>query len=174
MTHADLAASLARMNITVDAAEAHGRLAGSICARGSCRAADWLGDLAGGAVSGADPGLRRLPAWTFEILSADTFEFAPLVPGDEAPLRERVAALASWCDGFLYGVGAGCPDPEAARGGDVGEFLGDLAAIARAELEPGRQPEAGEGDYAELFEFVRAGVQLTFDEFTRSRARAKG
>jgi uncharacterized protein YgfB (UPF0149 family) len=48
--------------------------------------------------------------------------------------------------------------------GDLGEVLHDLGEIARARLDPEDASEAGEDEFAELFEFVRAGVQLAFDE----------
>jgi uncharacterized protein YgfB (UPF0149 family) len=174
MTHADLQAALARMDITMDAAEAHGWLVGGLCTRAGYGAQAWLAELADGEVTDPDAELERLPQSTLDVLSSEGFEFAPLVPGDAAPLRERVTALAAWCDGFLYGVGSGAPDPKVAQAGEVGEFLADVADIARVELEPGRAADAGEGDYAELFEFVRTGVQLTFDTFDAVRARAEG
>ena len=68
----------------------------------------------------------------------------------------------------------------AALGGDIlkeanlSEFLRDLTDIARAELEPGRDADAGEADFIELFEFVRAGAQLSFDELAQARAHAQG
>jgi uncharacterized protein YgfB (UPF0149 family) len=175
VTHAELQAALADADITVDAAEAHGRLCGALCTRDGYDAEQWAAELAGDRRE-SEPKLpaelRGLPASTHEILQSDAFEFEPLLPGDDAPLGERVSALAAWCDGFLYGVGSGAPDPGVVATGEVGEFLGDLADIARAELEPGREGEAGEGDYAELFEFVRAGAQLTFDELAAARADA--
>jgi len=175
MTHEDLQSALARMDITVDAAEAHGRLCGAICTRRGYGAGEWLADLADGdGIPEPGPELLRLPKWTLEVLSSEGFEFEPLLPGEAAPLGERVAALAAWCDGFLFGIGSGAPDPKLAQAGEVGEFLGDIADIARVELEPGRKADAGESDYTELFEFVRAGVQLTFDELAPARAHAQG
>ncbi len=174
MTHADLQAALARMDITVDAAEAHGWLVGALCTRRGYDAKAWLGELSDGATPDGDPELERLPQRTLEVLSSEGFEFVPLVPVDTAPLLDRVAALAAWCDGFLYGIGSGAPDPKIAQAGEVGEFLADAADIARVALEPGREADAGEGDYAELFEFVRTGAQLTFDTFDAARAHAKG
>ena len=85
-----------------------------------------------------------------------------------------MAALAAWCEGFLYGIGTGSSDADIAKTEDVGEFLGDLADIAQAELEAGRSDAAGEGDFMELFEFVRAGAQLAYDELAGARAHAAG
>jgi uncharacterized protein len=177
MTHADLQAALARVNITIDASEAHGWLTGALCVRDRYGAADWLAELAadsGGEAPAPEPSLADVPAETLAALRSDAFEFAPLLPDEDAPLSDRVAALAAWSGGFLYGVGTGASKQAIAAAGDVGEFLSDLAGIARAELEPGRAADAGEGDFTELFEFVRAGTQLTFDELAGARADAPG
>lgn len=177
MTHADLAASLARMNITVDASEAHGWLAGALCVRKAYDARAWLAELdadGGGNPPLPDDELKALPDETLDAFRSEGFEFAPLLPVETAPLADRVAALAAWSGGFLYGIGTGASDAAIAKAGDVGEFLRDLADIARAELEPGRTADAGEGDFAELHEFVRAGAQLAFEELETVRAHAKG
>jgi len=175
VTHEELQAALLRLNISVDAAEAHGLLCGALCSRKGYGAKDWLAELAadpGAAPPAADPELTRFPGQVLEALQSIEFEFEPLLPGDDAPLADRVAALAAWCDGYLYGIGAGSPDLATVRSGEVGEYLSDLADIARAELEPGRSGEAGEGDFFELVEFVRAGAQLTFDALAGARTHA--
>ncbi len=175
MNYEELRAALGRAELTTDAAEAHGLLCGALCMREGYGAKDWLVELAadrGAASSAADPALLRLPGQVLEALRSPDLEFEPLLPADDMPLAERVAALAAWCGGFLYGVGTGAPKPEALGTGEVGEYLRDLADIARADLEPGRSAEAGEGDFFELVEFVRAGAQLTFEELAEARSRA--
>jgi uncharacterized protein YgfB (UPF0149 family) len=177
VTHEELQAALSRMDINMDAAEAHGLLCGALCTREGYGAKDWLAELAldqGAAEPAADPEMIRFPGQVLEALQSAEFEFEPLLPVDDAPLADRVAALAAWCGGFLYGIGAGSPDPATARSGEVGEYLRDLGDIARAELEPGRGGEAGEGDFFELVEFVRAGAQLAFDALAGTRAHAAG
>jgi uncharacterized protein YgfB (UPF0149 family) len=177
VTHEELQAALARMDITADAAEAHGWLCGALCVREGYGAKAWLGELAadrGVAAPDPDPALERLPAETLEALHSPEFAFEPLLPAEDAPLADRVAALAAWCGGFLYGIGTGSSERDIAATEDVGEFLRDLAEIAHVELEPGRGAEAGEGDFTELFEFVRAGTQLAFDELEGARAHAAG
>ena len=177
MTHPDLQAALARARIAVDASEAHGWLAGALCVRDGYGASDWLAEMAddsGGVAPGLDPALAGMHAETLEALRSDAFEFSPLLPDDDAPLADRVAALSAWSDGFLFGVGTGASEQAIAAAGDVGEFLRDLADIARVELEPGGGGDAGEGDFMELVEFVRAGAQLTFDELAAARVHAPG
>ena len=177
MTHPELQDALARVNITIDAAEAHGWLSGALCVRKDYGARDWLAELAagsGGEAPAAEPPLADVPAETLAALESDGFEFAPLLPDDDAPLADRVEALAAWSGGFLYGIGTGASEKSLAGASDVGEFLRDLADIARAELEPGRAGETGEKDFMELVEFVRAGSQLAFLQFAAARSHAPG
>jgi uncharacterized protein len=172
MTYRELQEVLQRLDSAVGAAEAHGWLCGALCVRAGFGAADWLVELAGDApgAAGELPALRELHAETRDALRSPDFAFAPLLPEEVAPLAERVAALAGWCGGFLYGIGAAGANDAAAKTGDVGEILQDLAEISRAELEVGRGADAGEADYAELQEFVRAGAQLAFEELAALRA----
>lgn len=156
MTHQDLHDTLGRLHVDVDAAEVHGWLCGALCVRAVLDTPEWM----------RGPELRPAHDETLEALNSPEFEFAPLLPGDDADLTERVEALAAWCGGFLYGIAAG---GAGIRTGDVGEFLGDLAEIARAELEPGREAATGEVDFVELYEFVRAGTQLAWDELADLR-----
>ncbi len=172
MTYPELQAALAGLDSAVGAAEAHGWLCGALCARADYGARDWFRDLTDGvAAAGAAPSatLEAVHARTLAALRSPDFTFEPLLPGDETALAERVAALAAWCGGFLYGIGTGMAGGTAAGLGDVGEFLEDLAAITRAELGPGRRGDSDEGDFAELVEFVRAGSQLAWDEMAGLR-----
>ncbi len=172
MTYRELQEVLQRLDSAVGAAEAHGWLCGALCVREGFGAADWLAELADDATGAAEelPALRELHAETQDALRSPDFAFAPLLPAEQAPLEERVAALAGWCGGFLYGIGAAGTNDAAAKTGDVGEILQDLAEISRAELEAGRGADAGEADYTELQEFVRAGAQLAFEELAALRA----
>lgn len=171
VNYRDLQAALDGSGAAIGAAEAHGWLCGALCARPGYSPADWLRELAQTAATGATAErsaetLCALHEETLEALRSPEFGFAPILPADEAGLDERVAALAAWCSGFLYGFGSGGAGTET---GDVGEFLVDLAEIARARVEPGPGGEDGESDYAELAEFVRAGAQLAFDELAAGR-----
>jgi len=175
VSHQDLQAALERAGIPADASGAHGLLCGALCTRADYGASDWLAELAAG--QDAEPAtpdavLMRLPGETLDALRSPDLEFEPLLPADELPLAVRVAALAAWCGGYLYGFGAGGPKAGALQDKDIAEYLRDLTDIARAELEPGRDAEAGEGDFFELVEFVRAGAQLAFDGLAEARSRA--
>jgi uncharacterized protein YgfB (UPF0149 family) len=180
MTYRELQAILDGMDTAVGAAEAHGWLCGALCVRADYGAPEWLPELAADSSGAGVPAGTSVPALgslhedTLEALSSPEFTFMPLLPEDNAPLAERVPALAAWCGGFLYGIGSGAVGDAVTKMGDVAELLEDLADITRAEVGPGGDRERDEGDYAELVEFVRAGAQLAFEETAALRAVAPG
>jgi uncharacterized protein YgfB (UPF0149 family) len=174
MTHRDLQAVLDRLDAGCGAAEAHGLLCGALCSRASYDLPQWLQELTQDAdadVADGTAATRLQPVFdrTLASLRSPDFRFSPLLPADDAALAARVSALAEWCGGFLFGIGTAAAGAAVMQDGNVGEFLGDLTDISRAELEPGRNAEAGESDFVELFEFVRAGTQLTWEALATLR-----
>jgi hypothetical protein len=60
--------------------------------------------------------------------------------------------------------------PEAALGGDVTEFLTDLAELTRVDTTDPSTAESEEEAYAEIVEYLRVGVQLVYDQLDGARA----
>jgi uncharacterized protein YgfB (UPF0149 family) len=143
-----------------DAAEAHGTLTGCLCAAAGYRCEDWLREI-------LPEG--RAAATAAALLQPD-MEFDLLLPADDELLNERTEALAQWCQGFLYGLGAGAIPDASELPGEVGEIVRDLLEISHAGAGPEQDEEANESAYAELVEFVRVGVQLLFEELASTRA----
>jgi yecA family protein len=175
----DVAQALAAGGSTVHAAEAHGWLCGALCVRAPFRVADWLDELldSRGDDEHPDSHATLLGAYqqTVSALESTQMEFAPLLPDDEDSLDERVEALSTWCQGFLYGFGAVTPGSGPRYPADVDEVLRDFAEISRAGAVGSESEQAEEEAYAELVEYVRAGTQLVYDELEwlrRSEASA--
>jgi len=167
---------LAGCRALTEPAEAHGSLAGALCATDAYGLDDWLAEILpeGAAPEEAAPeeaapgvagaGLRELYDQTREALSGTQMQFELLLPDDDQPLELRAAALTQWCNGFVYGLGSGgSRDPERLPG-DAGEIVRDLAQIMRAGVDEREGVEANELALAELVEFVRVGVQVVFEE----------
>jgi len=155
-------------------AEAHGCLCGALCLRPDYSLADWLGEIlpdADAAAAAADGPFAPLFAETAGVLARPGMEFEPLLPGDDTELAGRVAALAAWCQGFLYGFGSAGTASQAALPESVGEVLADLAQVSHAGAVGSGSPEVEEDAYVELVEFVRAGVQIVYEELSALRAR---
>jgi uncharacterized protein YgfB (UPF0149 family) len=167
---------LADADSEVDAAEAHGCLVGALCAAPAYRVGDWIDEIfqasdAARLDHASRGALEALHAETVQALGGGEMSFEPLLPDDDAPLAARVNALAFWCAGFLYGLGVGqLPSLEEVPG-EVGEVLRDFADVSRAALDESEPEEASEEAYAELVEFVRAGVQLAYEDLAPFRER---
>jgi uncharacterized protein len=155
-----------------DAAEAHGTLAGCLCATVDYGFEDWLAEILPEGRAGPETteALRQLFEVTAEALGEAQMEFAPLLPQDAEPIDTRATALGLWCQGFLYGLGTSSINDASQLPGEVGEVVRDLSEITRVGVDAGDSAESNEGAYAELVEFVRVGVQLLFDELAPLRA----
>ena len=173
VTFEELDSTLADGRASSGAAEAHGTLCGALAAVPGYSALDWIVELA--AEADGDQALRTrhlletLYGETNAALASGLMDFAPLLPDDDVPLEARVNALADWCNGFLFGLGAGLPAqgqwPEA-----VQEIVRDFTEIGRAGVGDEETEETNETSYAELVEYLRASGQLVYDELLDHRA----
>jgi hypothetical protein len=154
-----------------EAAEAHGTLTGCLCALADFSFQDWLREILpdGRAEAATADTLYGLYTTTAAALEQTDMEFEPLLPSDAQPLEERTAALAIWCQGFLYGLGSGSIPDAGGLPGDVGEVVRDFTEITRAGVDDEQGDDSNDGAYAELVEFVRVGVQLVFEELAPAR-----
>ena len=158
--------ALEQVETEMRAVECHGALCGLFCARGQLDKSAWLDFIA----HGLDPQdllkrdaldvLGMLHELTRNQINDSTLDFHPLLPEDDAPVDERIEALAQWCQGFLLGLSAGGVQQIDALPGEVGEILRDLIEIARADSYELDEDEEDEQSYAQLLEYVRAGVLL--------------
>ena len=147
-----------------DAAEAHGTLCALLLGNASLEI--WLAHTLDAAPDAGDvvaaerlAVLAALYRETRDQLLGEEFEFAPLLPDDNDEFGQRLLALSSWCQGFVYGFGAvGVHDPEtlddAAR-----ECLSDLLEISKLGHDEETSDEA-EQQYLEIVEHVRMATLL--------------
>jgi uncharacterized protein YgfB (UPF0149 family) len=176
-----LSAALCDAGAVVALAELHGGVCGALCAGGAAAARRWLTDwlddqqvqVASGGVGGD---LEQLLDTTAKALDDHELEFEPLLPNDDAPLAEQVEALASFCQGFLSGIGstASAGAHRSAEADAVGEILRDFAEIGRAGLSEDEAAGRDQPDFAlaEIHEYVRVSVQIVFEELGAERAAA--
>ncbi|MGD9843343.1 MAG: UPF0149 family protein [Steroidobacteraceae bacterium] len=170
--------ALHNADAVVSAAEAHGCLCGAVCVLPQFSARHWLRELLPDPAEGEllpesttiNAGLENLYRDTCGALRGADMEFAPLLPDDELPLSERIAALAQWTQGFLYGFGIGAPAAAAEFSEAVTEVLKDLSEIARADEAGTSGSDEEEQAYTELVEYLRAAVQLIYDELVGLRS----
>lgn len=177
ITFAQLERELHAVDASLTVAEAHGCLCGALCTLQHFSPQRWLQELLPEEVMpGVDAKtpdmsgvLQQVFSDSSQALRGDSMEFAPLLPDDEAPLTQRIAALAQWAQGFLYGFGIGAPISVQALPGDTAEVLRDLSEIARANEADVAGSDEEEEAYTELVEYLRAAVQLIHEEFAEQR-----
>lgn len=154
-------------------AACHGQIVGALCvgtATGSGESVDAILAAAREATPDLARVLEELAIDASAALADDDEAFVPLLPDDEAPLHERLVALAAWCDGFLLGLATQAGTALDALDGEAREFVADLATITRVQTIA--TPDArAERDYAEVVEYVRAGVMILRETFRRGGSR---
>lgn len=167
LDYEELDGILAGINAEPQAAECHGFLCGQICVAGFPDTQVWHEYLNVQSKDDeeAQDCYARIHTLITEIravIASPDFDFRLLLPEDDAPLAERVEALAKWCQGFLNGFGLeedvqSVTLDEASR-----ELMEDFARICHVGLD---QEEEYENERAlqELIEYVRVGAMTLFE-----------
>jgi yecA family protein len=156
-----------------DAAEGHGILCGLLCSKGYVNSGAWIAqmiDEAPAPPTREDGSTQPLPEPLLDLHSETVrrindlnYEFHLMLPDDEEELAVRVAALAQWCQGFLYGLGIGGIADFSALPATVSEIAQDLVEISRASAVTDGSDE-DETAFAELVEYIRVGIQVIYEE----------
>lgn len=158
----------------LDPAELHGLLCGLLCADAELDREQWLRyvheELAkdAGFSEAVQDLLLKLFDYGAAQLNASDWSLALLLPDDEAPLRQRVAALDLWCQGLLYGLALGQVERRRELSEESREFLHDATEIAQAGFDAAESSEADEVAFAELVEYLRVGVLLLYQDLRHS------
>ena len=181
-TELDFAAvdqALSQAEAGINASEAHGTLCGLLCAQQPFDPQTWLlhtliaTDAATAPVAAAHALLLRLAESAVHQLNAADYDFTLLLPDDEHALQTRTLAVSQWCQGFLGGLRlAHLVQPETLPG-DVGEVIGDIMEISKAARFQVEESNASEADFAELVEFLRAGIRLVYEELHATPKQSK-
>ncbi|MCO7517712.1 YecA family protein [Pseudomonas guariconensis] len=157
----------------VSPAELHGLLIGRSCAGAGFDADAWLADAAGLLENDAEDAVRNALIGLQEMVKAELtgedITLVLLLPGDEAPLAERAAALGQWCQGFITGFGLNAGGKELS--GEAKEVLQDLVAISQVQ-DALEESEDGESDYMEVMEYLRVAPLLLYTELAKPAAPA--
>lgn len=177
-----LAEELAQAGVEPSLAELHGGLTGMMCIAGVAAADRWLDQQLGEwRQAGATPigeALHAVELDTWRMLNEESMAFEPLLPDDEQPLDAQVRGLASWCHGFLSGLGLGglTIDGSTSDEGTVAEIAKDFAEISRAAIGPEDEQDVEQAGFAlaELKEYVRVSVQILFEQFGERSDEAGG
>ena len=171
--------ALSQAEAGINASEAHGTLCGLLCASQPFDPQTWLlhtliaTDSANAPVATARTLLLRLAESAMHQLNDADYDFTLLLPDDEHALQTRTLAVSQWCQGFLEGLRlAHLPHPETLPD-DVGEIMGDIMEISKAARFQMEESNASEADFAELVEFLRAGIRLVYEELHAAPQQSK-
>ncbi|HLS81052.1 MAG TPA: UPF0149 family protein [Steroidobacter sp.] len=174
VTFPEIARTLETLSAATPAAETHGCLCGALCMSAAYSIERWFEEIIP-EPQDIEEGERRplglLFTDTVDALRGEQMDFQPLLPDDQEALEQRAIALAQWCQGFLYGFGSCQPARAEPLPPDVQEILRDFTHIGQAIVDVGESGEEEEQAYAEVVEYVRAGVQLIHDELAEARER---
>lgn len=158
-----------RLQTPMDIYEAHGCLCGLLSASSDVDKHDWFAHV----LDGLDPNnlsvqevsdqLAQLFDQTIKGLDDAMLGFQLLLPDEDEALEDRTLALADWCQGFLFGLGAGGFKEQEALSEDVQEILKDISEISRI-AHAGEDDDENEEAFMELVEYIRVGVLLVYGE----------
>ncbi len=159
--------ALAALGATADAAESHGTLCGLLLA--SAPLDSWLGHTLEETPATADvlaqerlQVLQTLYLETRAQLDEGDLGLVLLLPSDDAEFSARLAALAGWCQGFLYALGVTRLIEQEGLDEDLREGLSDLLEISKLDVDEDGSDEA-EQQFADIVEHVRL-VTLMLNE----------
>ncbi len=167
--------AMAELEAVVSTSAYHGMVCGKLIGNHCAIGADWSAqakEFIGLAPDiDASPELGRLldlPRQVVTALGRDDFGFQLLLPPDSAPLGERAAALAQWCEGFLAGLALAGQDQQHwdKLPAELLEGFDDLASIAQLATAD----DDAERDLIELVEYVRLVVLSAFTELVTKDA----
>lgn len=169
MTYQTINTICLQRDAELTAAEAHGVAVGMLCVDEHTESGRWLSELFSKAVP-LNEQEKRLLMDLFEetasLLASEQMEFELFLPDDNALLTDQVAALAGWCQGFLYGVGAVCTDINWNR--KVSEILKDISEFTRVDTVA--ESEEDECAFVEITEYLRSAVLLLRYEINANTA----
>jgi uncharacterized protein YgfB (UPF0149 family) len=177
-SYEQLSAALSAAGVHAESAELHGGICGSLSVGGLPAAAawaeSWLADACDQPEGATDPRkcIAVLARATHVAMEGGDFSLELVLPADELPLAERIAALAAWCHGFISALGLAGLRPgelDAERREQIAEIIRDFAEISQASTDAVASNEA-DFQLSELVEFVRAGTQMTFEMLTAERS----
>lgn len=172
--------TLERLGAEIRASECHGLLCGLLCTdsaqlvKKKWRVALLEVDLSPGktALAEFDSMIDELHQETVRQINHETLNFHLLLPAEADSLAIRTDSLASWCQGFIYGLGLGGINEKTQQQGDAFELIRDFAEISKAGYNED-DPDDEEADaFSEIEEYVRVGVLLINEELQPIKQQA--
>lgn len=175
--YATVTQALQRIAVPTDAAEIHGAICAILSTQGAAGKVHWLASVLPEVARAINEGdalaaeVRRMLDDVFDQVSAElaTGEFALtlLLPDDDDDLGERATALGRWCQGFLLGLQIGGVSSASGLTAELAEIYQDFAEISQISGTELTAEDDDEESYAELYEYLKVGAILFYEEFNQ-------
>ena len=171
----ELETALKQCGSPASAAECHGILVGTLCAKNEADPTIWQKHIfpTSDDEQHSDEVYHLIAEISKELpqsLCEESFDFHLLLPDPGSPLDLRTQALSHWCQGFIIGVTEGGLQAFKHLPEDSTELISDFVKIARLSSSTPDETNENESDYVEIEEYVRTGVQLIYYELQLSTA----
>lgn len=147
-------------------AEIQGALCGLLCMNAQANRMTWYktlyADLSPDDKEALD--LTALFDETVQSLNSLDFDLQLALPDDNAPLASRILALAGWCQGLIFGLGASGLKEDTELSADCQEYIADTIKISQISDEISEDMNEEETNFEELVEYLRMGLFLLYSE----------
>jgi len=162
---------LRQIGLGNEAAESHGVLCGLLCTNGEGAQARWsthimsqVGEKEGLSPAALQALLSPIVQECQQQLTSTECDFQPVIPQDPTSVSEKTVALAHWAQGFLVGMSFGGVKDLKELPENAMEILLDFTKIAQAGKYDIDGTEEDDVAFTEIFEYLRAGVLLVYQE----------
>lgn len=169
-SYAEVASQLQQLPVAFSTSESHGVLSGLLISS-SVLNSDVIAmhlftenDLAASLSEAQQDCLNDWMAAILESLQDHDLRFALLIPDEQTALPERLAAVAQWCQGFLYGLAAVGETDFETLPNEAAETLSDLSEISKMDFDSIDDVDEAEADLFEITEYVRMAALSLFDD----------
>lgn len=159
---------LEQHDVMASPAELHGILCGLLCGGVAATGKQWLTEF-NALVNDGLPMPSAVRSWLEQLFIATQTALNQqtglelLVPDEDCPLDERLQSISEWVQAFLAGFAVMQQELNRASE-ELQEMIGDFSNISQLDDEF-EEDEENEASYFVLYEHVKLGTMLAFEEF---------
>jgi uncharacterized protein YgfB (UPF0149 family) len=149
-----------------NSAELQGALCGLLCLNSQASRTTWYKNLFED-IEPSEQEILDLTALfdnTVQALNSLDFDLQLELPDDQAPLPSRILAMADWCQGLIYGLGASGLTDDTELSTESQEYIADVIKISQISDEITEDSDEEENNFEELVEYLRMGLFLLYGE----------
>ena len=159
---------LEQNEVMASPAELHGIICGLLCGGVQSTGKQWLTEF-NSLVNDGMPMPAAVRSWLEQLFLLTQSALSQqsglqlLLPDEDGPLDERLQAVSEWVQAFLAGFAVMQQDLNRASE-ELQEMIGDFSNITQLDDEF-EEDEDNEASYFVLYEHVKLGAMLAFEEF---------